>query len=236
VIYACSVLDHATKVFYCWQRSKQGIGEFCTVSLDRNAASVNSASSVSHAFNIRNHFHGRYSSHRDVPTNDPQPNNVSSIPSTMFKRFKRKLSTAARKRRRRDKVFNARSESSSGGSPTPDPWRRILPKERGSPPQPGIGACPDERVKKLANSGNVSRSKLGRDDRTTLGAAIHPPTGPKDEEIDKLRGTGRAQSNSHQQESKHSLIWDESVKFITLQTPSQNSQALLLSPCKFQRT
>jgi chaperonin cofactor prefoldin len=160
----------------------------------------------------------------------------------MFKRFKRKLASAAHKRPQRNTVYDVSPrpgfETSSDGSPRPDTCKRILSQERGSPPQPGIGAWPDARVKtkKLAKPEDVCHFKLDNDDGESPSLEIGPPPGPKDEEISSPQCPIRAQSNSNQQEVEDSLIKDEAAKLITLRTPSRKLRALLLPPCTFQRT
>lgn len=160
----------------------------------------------------------------------------------MFKRFKRKLASAAHKRPRRNTVYDVSPrpgfETSSDGSPRPDTCKRILPQERGSPPQPGIGAWPDARVKnkKLAKPKDVCHFKLDNDDGKPPSLEIGPPPGPKDKEIDDPQCPVSAQSNIDQQEVEDTLIEHEAAKLITLQTPSRKLPALLLLPCTFQRT
>lgn len=155
----------------------------------------------------------------------------------MFKRIRRKLAAPARKVTRRHHAYSAarhRSESSSSdGSPRPDPWKRVLPKERGSPPQPGIGDFPDARVKKLATSWNIPQPQLDSDieDRTSPGGVVDGPAlGSKCNKIDIPQCHCRAQSASPcQQEAEESLTAeDEAMKFITLRSRHHKLQALLV--------
>ena len=157
----------------------------------------------------------------------------------MFNKIRRKLASVTRKRTRDPEGFTRATpgfDSARDAFPWHDPWRRILPKERRSPPQPGIGARTDARVERLTITEQVSNLKLDSDVCKPPGAANRPPPKPKDDEIDDPQGLVRAQSNSHQQEVGESLVEDETVKFITFQARSQKLRALLLPPCTFQRT
>ena len=159
---------------------------------------------------------------------------------TMFKTAKRKLATATHKIARRARAhaaFKRPTDSSSDGEPLPDPWKRILPKERASSPRPGLRKKRKALVKNLAESEkNVSSQDLDSDDRTASGTAINPPLGSKDQENDSPQPCVRGQSNSNQQEARGSILGNEDMRIITIHAPHQQFQALLLPPSTFQRT
>jgi hypothetical protein len=158
----------------------------------------------------------------------------------MFKRIRRKLATAPRKRKRDPEVYavaRAGVNFASDESPSPsDPRKRSFPKEHESPPQLRTEEFPDAQVKKVAKPMNVSHPQLDSDDRTSPSAAIRPPPEPKDIESDNLQCRGRAQNGSCQQEAEESLTGNEDMKFITLQTGHQKLQALLIPQLTYQRT
>lgn len=150
----------------------------------------------------------------------------------MFKRIKRKLAAASRKRKRDPEVYAVARpgfDFASDESPPPsDSRKRSLPQEHETPPQPGIEAFPDARVNELATPKNVSPPQLKSDDRTNSCAAIRSPLEPKDQENDSPQSHVEAQSTSNQQEEHESLTGNEDMKFITLQTGHQKLQALLI--------
>jgi len=152
----------------------------------------------------------------------------------MFKRIRRKLAAASRKRKQNAEVYAVARQGfdfASDESPSPGNLRkRIFPQECGSPPQP-----PDARVQKLAKPNNVSHLQFENDDRTSPGAAMRLSLEPKDESDDQQCDV-QPQSSPRQQEEQKSLTGNEDMKFITLETPRQKLQALLLPPPTHQRT
>lgn len=158
----------------------------------------------------------------------------------MLKNFRRKLATTASKVARRARAhaaFRRPTDSSSDGEPLPDPWKRILPRERASSPRPGLRKKRKTGVKKLAESEkNESHLKLDSDDRTAPDVSIPPPPDVKEQEEVKPQSFARRQSSSRQQEAQDSIIGNEDMKIITIHTPNQQHRALLMPPFTYRRT
>jgi len=124
----------------------------------------------------------------------------------MLKSFRRKLATTASKVARRARAhaaFRRPTDSSSDGEPLPDPWKRILPKERASSPRPGFRPKRKALVKNLAESEkNVSQLKLDSDDRTAPDVSIPPPLGSKDQEDDDKAAHAGRKHKTHRSGTK----------------------------------
>ena len=157
----------------------------------------------------------------------------------MFKRAKGKLAAATHNVARRARAYAAvrhLTDSSSDEEPLPDPRERILAKKRESSTRPGITLKRKAVFKKPTKPENESQLNFDSDGRTAPCAANRRPLGPEDQEDDNPQPCVRMQSSARQQEAEDSSIGNEDMKFITIRTPNQQLQAILLPPFTHQRT